>query len=59
MLVLILSASSYAGNMACDFAPPPPPPPSALEAAGQIGIGDTDLVTEITVNLLQSVLSLI
>jgi hypothetical protein len=56
-LVLVLSASTYAGNMPMDFAPPPPP--SAPEAAAQIEIGDTDLVTEITLNLLQSVLSLL
>ncbi len=52
MLVLVLSACTYAGNMATDFAAPPPPPPAAPETV------TGDLVTEITLNLLQSVLSL-
>ena len=52
ILVLVLSVCAYAGNMENDFATPPPPPPAAPEAV------TGDLVTEITLNLVQSVLSL-
>lgn len=57
MLVLGLSVCAYAGNMANDFAAPPPPPPSATIESENTA--STDLVAEITVNLLQSVLSII
>jgi hypothetical protein len=52
ILVLALSICSYAGNMQNEFAEPPPPPPSAQEAV------TGDVVSEITLGLLQSVLSL-
>lgn len=57
MLVLALSACTYAGDMPMGIAPPPPP--SASEAAGNIPCDVADSITEITLNLLQSVLSLI
>jgi hypothetical protein len=55
MLVLVLSACTYAGDMPMGVIDPPPPAPGA---AAQIGTGDTDPITEIAVNLFQSVLSL-
>ncbi|HEX7999598.1 MAG TPA: hypothetical protein VF528_14520 [Pyrinomonadaceae bacterium] len=55
MLVLVLSACTYAGNMPMGVVDPPPAP----GAAAQIGTGDTDPITEIAVNLFQSVLSLL
>jgi hypothetical protein len=57
MLMLVLSVCAYAGNMANDFAAPPPPPSSAT--VGSEEATSTDLVTEITLNLLHSVLSLL
>jgi hypothetical protein len=54
-LVLALSTCTYAGNIPMGVVEPPPPAPGA---AAQIETGDTDPITEIAVNLLQSVLSL-
>lgn len=73
ILVLALSVCTYAGNMGNGVATPPPPPPTAPSSAttapgasaddstGQIETDATatDSFTEITLNLLQSVLSLI
>jgi hypothetical protein len=51
-LVLLLSVYANAGNMPNGVIEPPPPPTAAETVS-------TDLVTEITLNLLQSVLSLL
>lgn len=72
MLVLALSVYTYAGNMGSGVVDPPPPPTapssattapgaSADDSAGQIetDAASTDSFTEITLNLLHSVLSLI
>ncbi len=63
MLMLALSVCAYAGNMGNGIVDPPPPPPPAvapLETDGQDSAtaAAADLVTEITLNILQSVLSL-
>jgi hypothetical protein len=55
MLVLVLSACTYAGDMPMGIVEPPPPAPGV---AAQIATGDSDPITEIAVNLLRSVLSL-
>jgi hypothetical protein len=71
LLVLALSVCVNAGNMGSGIIDPPPPAPpaSATAAPGtgmdnttgqtETGAPDTDLVTEITLNLLQSLLTLI
>lgn len=58
MLVLVLSVCTYGGNMPMGVVDPPPPP-SAPEAAGNMPTDAADSITEIAVNLLQSVLSLL
>ena len=74
ILVLALSICAKAdGNMGSGIATPPPPPPTPPAAATAVpgtgddtitgqkwtGADDLDPVTEITLNLLQSLLSLI
>ncbi len=69
MLILALSICTYAGNMGSGIVDPPPPPASTMTAQGtsaddgtgqiQTTAADTDSLTEITLSLLQSVLSLI
>jgi hypothetical protein len=70
MLVLALSVCTYAGNMGSGVVDPPPTPPSSATTAPGANTDDstgqmekdaasTDSFTEITLNLLQSVLSLI
>jgi hypothetical protein len=64
VLALALSVCAYAGNMGNGVTEPPPPPSletATLAADGQIHTTavSTDLATEITLNLLQSVLSLL
>jgi hypothetical protein len=66
LLIVALSVSTYAGNMPNGVADPPPPSPSSAVTATTLTEGDmhttvnsTDLVTEITLNVLHSVLALI
>lgn len=69
MLVLALSVCAYAGNMGNGAIEPPPPTTAPAVAPGtggdkvipelDTGVASTDPVTEIALNLLQSVLSLI
>lgn len=70
ILVLALSVCTYAGNMGNGVVDPPPTPPSSATTAPGASADDstdqmetdaaaTDSFTEITLNLLQSMLSLI
>lgn len=67
VLTLALTLSAFAGEMSAGITAPPPPPQQAV-AQGDMGAGVTgempsgltaiDPVTEIALNLLQSLLSL-
>ena len=67
-LTLMLALSAFAGEIQTGYTPPPPPPDPAMaqgqietgSTAGEIttGLTATDAATEITLNLLESVLSL-
>ncbi len=66
-LTVLLTCSAHAGIMPNGDEPLPPPPPATEETAGQSQPGDTDgdinnppadAVTEITLDLFSSILSL-
>jgi len=67
-LTLILAMSAFAGQMSTTVTPPPPPPSSTSTATGERTTGDTgeisttssvtDSATQITLNLVQGMLSL-
>jgi hypothetical protein len=69
VLTVVLASSAFAGNIECGDVPPPPVPPASVTGDMATGITATngtssteiafvDPVTEITLNILQSVLSL-
>jgi hypothetical protein len=69
VLTFVLTSSAFAGNIECGDVPPPPVPPASATGDMATGITATngasstdaafvDPVTEITLNILQSVLSL-
>lgn len=59
VLTFAFSLPTLAGEIQMGFTPPPPPPATARAATtADEGQTDTDSLTEIALNLLQSVLAL-
>lgn len=64
VLALVLELSAFAGEMSTTIASPPPPPPqgnmsTTVACDMTTGIADTDTATEVALNLLQSLLTLL
>ena len=63
VLTLMLTLSAFAGQIEIGYVPPPPQQSTAqgeatMSNTGEISTGVMDTTTEITLNLLQSVLAL-
>lgn len=61
VLTLVVATHTFAGNMHTTVTDPPPPPPSSEDTEGQMPTGSSeavDPVTQMALNLVQSMLSL-